>query len=1603
MIEQLEDRTLLAVASFPWLQDIEFNQFTGGAPIVFGFGVTDNTIAGANVSAAPKFIGLDTSSGINWGNGFSDPIFGTHTGVSVYGTYSIRVGIEYGFYVNAGTATLLHDGAVNFTVAPPATNDGPTTIQTSVSTANGLVYTQSPTISAYADLVLKFNLNVAASAEVADSSLGSIPVNFNIDKKFDLFSINRQEKEANGAFKTNPDGSPALNGEIKYALITFIDGIKKAGEKLSEAVKKVQKAKADKAAAELEKGQARTPAERQKAESDSATADAAKSEGEQEKTALDNESAKKKSFLSRLGLTVGFSQADEGTLGARATLSAGEATGPVSFGKTLGSMTVTLPSIGLTGQQDASGKIIASTNTFAKGSPEDLKRNLATLTIDPLALVGLGEQTVSVGPLSASLTKASYNITAALAVNQTVQSQASSYPVTMVFADAITGDPVTVTPMVNGLLGAPATSVTYDAGQLVKIYPPQNFNDQIIVTAAVNPVYSFSNTIGLDVGVTGTITLLKGTIDAPGLGPHSLGPLFTHPNTILDPQDLGNIYTKTFTVTSPTPEALGSFTIGPSADVAVSIVSGPPSTIAYSNFNTHPPVDYTVRVTNNGPSDATGILLTDILPSQILVNEAFSTSGVVVNHGLPEEAVYSIDTLAPGQSVDVTIAGYYNSGPGGRISSSFGVISDQSDPNRSNNNLQGSTLLLAPTIYDVSTETGLRNAIAEVNNTANPDFTPIIFLAPQQTIHLAQGELDITRSVVISTRSGDRALINGGGLSRIFNFTGDAQQSYELENLNLFNGNGDSNGYGGAINLGQGGTLAIQNSIIHDNTALTGGGAGGGIYAAVGTLNLDDVEFSNNQAIFGGALYLAGEATTLTDVRMYDNSATDSGSAIHQFSTTNHAASTTIRDSVVFNNQGQSGGASINNALGSSRSSTVTYERSAFSTTAIGTPSAPPNFNDDADATTILTSLGDNIASDNTGNLTATGDRPNTLAGLFLSGPHQIASGHAGFVIGGLSLVWPGVNGAVNFDVSQDDQFLVTGNILRLHDDQTYNSNTTHLVTVSIRALDESNNGVGPNNTNFLLEVVQLNEAPTSITVTSPDGIDEATSTTNEPGVLIGSVTVDDPNVDTAFTFDVDDARFQIIGDGTSGYNLYLAPGQLLAYLQAASIPIQVTATDPGGLSVTSPYTVVVNRVQQAPTHINLSGIFIKPRVAGAVVGQLQAYSPNDDPSAPITPGEYTYSVSDTRFEVVNGVLQLKSGQMVQHSASPIPLQVTATDGTGLFLVQTFDLVEQTPIIIGITTDTGTSASDGITSDPRLLIRGSSEQNMTITVSHYGSVIGTTTADATGAWTLDYSGVILRDGIYSTTAIASDTLGNSSNPSSPFQITVDTAAPIVSATATPTSAGFDEVHFTFTGAVAGFALSSLSMALGGVPVSLADAFLTNSDDGTNWTLGGLSANTQQAGTYRVTVAPAGITDTAGNALPAPAPFFNVVVAPPDTTPPTFQLTPPAILTRKSTKDYAFKVVYADASKVKLTSLGNQNLKITGPHNFAAFATKGKVVPSADGTSVTVTYTVTAPTGGWAKSKSGKYTIKLQANQVADLLNNRRGVTATLGTFTVKIA
>src|SRR5262249_37056896 len=115
------------------------------------------------------------------------------------------------------------------------------------------------------------------------------------------------------------------------------------------------------------------------------------------------------------------------------------------------------------------------------------------------------------------------------------------------------------------------------------------------------------------------------------------------------------------------------------------------------------------------------------------------------------------------------------------------------------------------------------------------------------------------------------------------------------------------------------------------------------------------------------------------------------------------------------------------------------------------------------------------------------------------------------------------------------------------------------------------------------------------------------------------------------------------------------------------------------------------------------------------------------------------------------------------------------------------------PVITSISTDSGSSSSDRITTDQTLSISGTADANVTVTLERADlGVLGSVSSSANGTWTYDYTSTTLTAATYDFIARATGSNGLKSDYSSPeFLVSVDLTAPTVTliAPASTTSRG----------------------------------------------------------------------------------------------------------------------------------------------------------------------------------------------------------------------
>jgi len=235
----------------------------------------------------------------------------------------------------------------------------------------------------------------------------------------------------------------------------------------------------------------------------------------------------------------------------------------------------------------------------------------------------------------------------------------------------------------------------------------------------------------------------------------------------------------------------------------------------------------------------------------------------------------------------------------------------------------------------------------------------------------------------------------------------------------------------------------------------------------------------------------------------------------------------------------------------------------------------------------------------------------------------------------------------------------------------------------------------------------------------------------------------------------------------------------------------------------------------------------------------------------------YTITVNNISGD---GTLRLDlngSGTGIQ-SGSSVAIASGYTGGESYTLDHTPPAAPSTPAMTSAT-DSGSSSSDAITSHTTPNFNGTADANASVTLYEGSTVLGTTTANGSGNWTITSSA--LSAGTHLITAKQTDAAGNVSLASSALTVRIDTSA---AAPATPTLASAsdsgtlgDHITNVTTPIVTGTAEANASVTLYDSDGST--VLGTTSADGSGvWSI---QSSTLSSGSHTLTVKQ---TDVAGN-------------------------------------------------------------------------------------------------------------------------------------------
>ena len=174
-----------------------------------------------------------------------------------------------------------------------------------------------------------------------------------------------------------------------------------------------------------------------------------------------------------------------------------------------------------------------------------------------------------------------------------------------------------------------------------------------------------------------------------------------------------------------------------------------------------------------------------------------------------------------------------------------------------------------------------------------------------------------------------------------------------------------------------------------------------------------------------------------------------------------------------------------------------------------------------------------------------------------------------GGVVGSISTHDVDVNDSHTYSVS-DDHFEVVDGKLQLKDGVSLDYESEQSIELEVTSTDSQGASITETLT---INVQNVNEAPDGINLSNLS-FDE-----NASGVIIGTVTTSDKDLNDTHTYSVSDERFEVVADGEGNMQLKLKDGNSLNYEKDSSVEITITSTDEAGLSTSQEFTVYVNDV----------------------------------------------------------------------------------------------------------------------------------------------------------------------------------------------------------------------------------------------------------------------------------------------------------------------------------------------------------------------------------------------------------------------------------------
>ncbi len=230
---------------------------------------------------------------------------------------------------------------------------------------------------------------------------------------------------------------------------------------------------------------------------------------------------------------------------------------------------------------------------------------------------------------------------------------------------------------------------------------------------------------------------------------------------------------------------------------------------------------------------------------------------------------------------------------------------------------------------------------------------------------------------------------------------------------------------------------------------------------------------------------------------------------------------------------------------------------------------------------------------------------------------------------------------------------------------------------------------------------------------------------------------------------------------------------------------LSATATDAAGNTSSASAALAVTVDTTAPA---------APAEPDLSAASDSGVSNSDDVTADDTPSFSSTSEANAAIEVFDGVLSLGattadgSGNWsftsssladgihsVSAKATDLAGNVSAASSALAVTIDTAAPGAPSEPDLDVGSDTGDSNTDDVTADNTPTFSGAAEANATVQVFDGATLLGSTTADGAGDWSL--TSLPIADGIHNLSAIATDVAGNTGPVSTVLAVTIDTSTP----------------------------------------------------------------------------------------------------------------------------------------------------------------------------------------------------------------------------------